>query len=174
MDDTALQSTLLVFGLILYVVCYVAFEALRAKLGTVPHQALALQQQIAALNAETSAGEMTRLKTEQELEDLRQEHDRTKTRLLELKQTHHEMQHRLPTVVYVLDQIMQSSYTPWVITVRWDYPPKGVSAPIAAEMLRGRRILVFADNAPNVRRRLEARFPAGQGYHIGEPGAFEL
>jgi hypothetical protein len=174
MDDAELQSTLLVFGLALYVVCYVVFQTLRAKLSTVPHQALALQQQIAALNAETSGGETARLKTEEELAALRQESDRTKTRLLEVKQSLHEMQHRLPTVVYVLDQIIQSSYTPWVINVRWDYPPKGVSSAIAAEMLRGRRILVFADNASNVRRRVEARFPAGQGYHIGEPGGFEL
>jgi len=174
MDDTALQSTLLVFGLVLYVVCYVAFQGLRARLSTVPHQAMALQQQIAALTAETSGGETARLKLEEELDELRQENDRTKTKLLELKQSHHEMQHRLPTVVYVLDQIMQNSYTPWVITVRWDYPPKGVSAAITAEMLRGRRILVFADNAANVRRRIEARFPAGQGYHIGEPTGFEL
>ena len=174
MDNAELQSTLLVFGLILYVVCYVAFQALRARLSTVPHQALALQQQINALTAEASAGQMSQLKTEEELAGLREESDRTKTKLLELKQTQHEMQHRLPTVVYVLDQIIQSSYTPWVITVRWDYPPKGVAAAIAAEMLRGRRVLVFADNAPNVRRRVEARFPGGQGYHIGEPVAFEL
>jgi hypothetical protein len=174
MDDSALQSTLLVFGLILYLVCYVAFQGLRARLSTVPHQALALQQQISSLTAEASAAEMSRLKIEEELEELRQENDRTKTRLLEAKQAFHEAQHRLPTVVYVLDQIIQASYTPWVITVRWDYPPKGVAGVIAAEMLRGRRVLVFADNAGNVRRRVEARFPAGQGYHIGEPAVFEL
>jgi hypothetical protein len=174
MDNTDIQSTLLVFGVIFYVICYVVFQALRARLGTVPHQAAALQQQIAALNAETGSFQMNQLRIEEELEELQQETDRTKTRLLEAEQTLHEMQHRLPTVVYVLDQIIQSSYRPWVITVRWDYPPKGVSGPIAAELLRGRRVLVFADNAPNVRRRIEARFPLGQGYHIGEPVAFEV
>jgi hypothetical protein len=36
-------------------------------------------------------------------------------------------------------------------------------------MRRGRRILVFADNVANVRRRIEARFPPAFGHHLGEP-----
>jgi len=174
MDDVDIQSTLLVLGVVFYLICYVAFQALRARLSTVPHAAAALQQQIVALTLEASTGQMSQMRGEEEMEQRRQEVDRTKTRLLEAKQMLHEMQHRLPTIVYVLDQIIQNTYTPWVITVRWDFPPKGVAEPIAAEMLRGRRVLVFADNAPNVRRRIEARFPPGQGYHKGEPAPFEL
>jgi hypothetical protein len=174
MDDVDIQSTLLVLGVIFYLICYVAFQALRARLSTVPHAAAALQQQIAALTVEASTVQMSQIRGEEEVEERRQEVDRTKTRLLEAKQIMHETQNRLPTIVYVLDQIIQSSYSPWVITVRWDFPPKGVPEPIAAEMLRGRRVLVFADNAPNVRRRIEARFPPGQGYHVGEPAPFEL
>jgi hypothetical protein len=173
-DSSDLQSSLLVFGVIFYIVDYVVFQALRARLGTVPHQAAALQQQIVALAAEASNGEVARLRIEEQLEGLRQETDGAKTRLLEAQQTLHELQHRLPMVVYVLDQIIQSSYSPWVVSVRWDYPPKGVPDAIAAEMLRGRRVLVFADNAPNVHRRIEARFPRGQGYHTGEPAPFEV
>lgn len=174
MDDVQLQSTLLVFGIVFYIGGYIAFQGLRARLATVPNQALVLQQQIMALSAEAGQGQMTQLRAEEEVQALREEADRVKTKLLEAQQLVHETEHRLPSVVYVLDQIMQSSYTPWLITVRWDYPPKGAPAAIAAEMLRGRRVLVFADNAPNVRRRIEARFPPGQGYHIGDPVAFEL
>ena len=174
MDDVELQSTLLVFGLIFYLGAYVAFQTLRARLSTVPHQAAALQQQIAAMTAETTAGAATKLRVEAQLEELRQQVDRETTKLLEAKQSLHELQHRLPTVVYVLDQIIQSSYTPFVITVRWAYPPDGVPAAISAEMLRGRRVLVFADSPANVRRRIDARFPPRQGYHTGEPVPFDL
>lgn len=174
MDGTELQSTLLVFGVVFYIGAYIAFQGLRARLATVPNQALALQQQIMALTAEASSVQMTQLRAEEEVHARRDEAERTKTKLLEAQQLLHEMEHRLPSVVYVLDQIVQSSYTPWLITVRWDFPPKGAPAEIAAEMLRGRRVLVFADNAPNVRRRVEARFPPGQGYHIGDAVPFEL
>ena len=174
MDDAELQSTLLVFGIIFYIGAYVAFQALRARLSTVPNQALALQQQVMALTAEAGQGQMTQLRAEEEVQAMREDADRVKTKLLEAQQLLHEMEHRLPSVIYVLDQIVQTSYTPWMISVRWDFPPKGAPAEIAAEMQRGRRVLVFADNAPNVRRRIEARFPPGQGYHIGDAAAFEL
>ena len=174
MDNTAIQSTLLVFGVIFYIAGYVAFYGLRTRLASVPNQAAILQQQIAALTAEAGSGQAVRLRTEEELAQLRQGIDRSTTRLLEARQMLHEMQNRLPTVVYVLDQIIQSSYSPWVTSVRWDHLPKGLSEATAAEMRRGRRVLVFADNAANVRRRIEARFPPGQGYHMGEPAPFEF
>lgn len=174
MDDIELQSTLLVFGLVFYLAAYVAFQSLRARLSAVPHHAAALQQQIATLTAEANAVEATKLRAEEELQTLRDEVDRSKTKLFETKQALHEMQHRLPTMVYVLDQIIQSSYTPFLITVRRDYVPDGVPRDIGAEMLRGRRVLVFADNPGNVRRRVEARFPPGQSYHTGEPTPFAL
>jgi hypothetical protein len=173
MDDIAIQSALLVFGAIFYVAGYVTFYGLRTRLASVPGQAAILKQQIATLTAETGSAQMVRLRAEEELEQLRQDIDLTTTRLLEARQTLHEMQNRLPTVVYVLDQIIQSSYSPWVASVRWEHPPKGLPEATAAEMRRGRRVLAFADNAANVRRRIEARFPPGQGYHLGEPVQFE-
>jgi hypothetical protein len=173
MNDTAIQSTLLVFGVIFCLAAYVTFYGLRTRLASVPNQAAILQQQIAVLTAETGSAQMVLLRVEEELERLRQDIDRTKTRLLEARQMQHEAQNRLPTVIYVLDQIIQSSYLPWVTSVRWDHPPKGIMAATAEELRRGRRVLVFADSAANVRRRIEARFPPGQGYHMGEPAPFE-
>jgi|SRR5580658_5101 hypothetical protein len=174
MDDSTVQSTLLVFGLIFYLFSAYAFEALRARLATIPSEAAALAQQTAVLGAEVASSRLDRLRAEEAHEKLRQEIERATTGLLEAKQTLHELQHRLPAVVYVLDQIIQNSYASWVLTVRWDMPPKGVAGPVAAELRRGRRVLVFADNPANVRRRIEARFPAGQGYHTGEPAPFEI
>jgi hypothetical protein len=169
MNNVALQSTLFVFGVTFYLVAYVAFQALRARLATVPRQAAALQQQIETLAAEAGNSQQGQLRAGEEHAQLSLEIESMTTRRLLAEQTLHELQNRLPTIIYVLDQIIQPSYTSWMISVRWEYPPKGVPEAVAEEMRRGRRILVFADNVANVRRRIEARFPPTHGHHLGEP-----
>jgi hypothetical protein len=174
MNDVALQSTLLVFGVTFYLAAYVAFQALRARLATVPQQAAALRQQIEMLAAEADNSQQSQLRAAEEHAQLTLEIDKLTSRRLLAEQTLHEMQNRLPTIIYVLDQIIQPSYTSWVISVRWEYPAKGVPDAVAEEMRRGRRILVFADNVANVRRRIEARFPPSHGHHLGEPVPFSF
>ncbi|HVJ53319.1 MAG TPA: hypothetical protein VM689_12705 [Aliidongia sp.] len=163
---------LLVAAAVFGIMSWVAFEGLKTRLGSIPQQAAMLAQQIVSLHAENNAAEMNRARAEQDLEEISAEIDQTETSLREARQRLHETQHRLPTTVYVLDQIIQNSYQPWLVIVRYGATEDAKPGTIAAEWARGRRILVFAENAANVRRRIQVRYPPPQGYHSSEPQPF--
>jgi hypothetical protein len=164
---------LLVAAAVFGIVSLVVFEGLKTRLRSIPAQAQILRQQIASIHAENDAASSVKARAEQELEEIAAERDKVETSLLEARKRVHEIRNRLPAIIYVLDQIIQSSYQPWVVIVRNGAVDGTKPGTIAAEWAHGRRTLVFADNAANVRRRIQVRYPPAQGYHTSEPQTFD-
>ncbi len=164
---------LLVASAVFGVICLIVFEGVRTRLRSIPEQAHLLNQQIAAINMENQTADLVKAKAEQMLEEISTEVEETETNLLEARQALHEIRNRLPTVVYVLDQIIQQSHKPWLVIVRNGSAEGTKPGTVEGEWARGRRTLVFAENAGNVRRRIQARYPAAQGYHLNEPQSFD-
>ncbi len=167
-------GTILVADLILALLCYISFESLKVRLSSVPEQAAILAQQIATISVENQSALMLIDREAEQAGELQRELDSVETRFIEAQKTLNEIQNRLPAIVYVLDQIIQANYQPWLILVRRGDPKEAAAGSLDAEWANGRRMLVFADNAANVRRRIEVRYPPAQGYMVSDPQLFEI
>jgi hypothetical protein len=171
MSTTDLVGPLWGFGLLLLVVCYATFESLRMRFAAVPQQHGVLTAQIQSFQAEIEVLKAQIAKKEAGEAMVLAEIESLTTATLQARQRVDEIDRRLPTTIYVIDQMIRRNHTPWVIMVRRKGPTRGGKE--EAEWAKGRLLLVFGDGAEAVQRRMEVRFPATQGFHCGEARPFE-
>lgn len=169
-----LLGTLIVFDLILVVLLAVAAETLRIRLGAVPEQAGLLTQQLQNTARDTEKMRLANAQSERALAELTTKIEERRGLLAEAQQRLDDGRTRLPTTVIVLEQLIQPSHQPWLVTVRRGDPAQAPAGSPAAEWAAGRRYIVYGDDAANARRRIEARFPPVQGYRASEPQRFTM
>jgi hypothetical protein len=167
-------GTLIVFDIILVVLCFIAAENLRLRLRSIPNQAGLMTQQLNAAFKDVEKLNSSNAHAESCLEELAKEVAEKKGALLDASQRLSDARQRLPTVIYVTEQLIQATYQSWLVIVRRGEPAQVPAGTIAAEWANGRRILVYSDTAANARRRIEARYPPGQGYRASDPQSFSL
>jgi hypothetical protein len=172
--DNDLLGTLIVFDLILVTVLVVAAETLRIRLGAVPEQAGLLSQQLQNTARDTEKMRLTNAQSERVLAELGAKIEERGGLLTEAQQRLEDGRGRLPTTVFVLEQLIHPSHQPWLTTVRRGDPAQAPAGSLLAEWAAGRRYIVYGDHAANARRRIEARFPPSQGYRASEPQRFTM
>lgn len=167
-------GTLIIFDLILVTMLVVAVETLRLRLAAVPDQAELLNQQHQNAVRETEKLRMANAQAERVLAELATRIEERGAALADTQQRLNEAKNRVPTSVYVLEQLIHTSHAPFVVTVRRGDPAQAPPGSIPAEWAVGRRFIVYGDDIANARRRIEARFPPSQGYRVGDPQPFEM
>ncbi len=165
LDGSNLLGTLIVFDLIVVSVAFVTIQTLRIRLGSVPDTIRIMNQQIEiarrdieAMSMQSEAKKAKKIEIDHLIEKRQGELADKRVRLT-------ATQNRLPLTITVLDQLIQSTHQPWMVIVRKGYDEVDPDS--------GQRYLVCGDDAANARRRIEARFPAAQGYRISEPVLFD-
>ena len=162
-------GTLIVFTIIAVIVLMVMVENLRTRLRSVPEQAEILAQQFALAHNESIASEVAIARDEQLIAGLERQLAQSEAALEEKRQRLSDARNRVPSLVYVLDQIIQLTHRPWLVPVRLE----GVTAK-DGDWVSGRRYLVYGEDIENARRRIEVRFPSREGYRAAEPQPFEV
>jgi chromosome segregation ATPase len=172
MEDIVAGSTfgtLIVFTIVAIIVLMVLLENLRTRLRSIPNQAEILAQQFALAHGEATASEAVIGRDERIVADLERQLERLQAALEEKRQRLTDARNRVPSLVYVLDQIIQLSHKPWLVPLRLE----GATAE-DGDWLNGRRYLVYGEDVENARRRIEVRFPAREGYRAAEPQPFDV
>ncbi|GGF13058.1 hypothetical protein GCM10011611_18460 [Aliidongia dinghuensis] len=162
-------GTLLVFAIVAVIILMVVAENLRVRLRSIPEQAEILAQQFATAHNDAKANEASIDRDERMIAQLEQQLARLEAALEEKRQRLVDARNRVPSVVYVLDQIIQPTHRPWLVPIRLD----GAAAE-DGDWLSGRRYLVYGEDVENARRRVEVRFPQREGYRAAMPEPFEL
>lgn len=162
-------GTLIVFTIIAVIVLMVMVENLRTRLRSVPEQAEILTQQYALAHNESVVSEAAITRDQQLIADLERQLAQHEAALEEKRQRLSDARNRIPSLVYVLDQIIQLTHQPWLVPVRLE----GATAK-DGDWASGRRYLVYGEDIENARRRIEVRFPAREGYRAAEPQPFEV
>ena len=162
-------GTLIVFTVIAVIICMVLVENLRTHLRSVPEQAEILTQQFALAHNELIASEVAIARDERIIADLERQLAQHEAAVEEKRQRLDDARNRVPSLVYVLDQIIQLTHQPWLVPVRLE----GATAK-DGDWATGRRYLVYGEDIENARRRIEVRFPAREGYRAAEPQPFEV
>ncbi|HEV2673081.1 MAG TPA: hypothetical protein VGV37_00985 [Aliidongia sp.] len=162
-------GTLIVFTIIAVIVLVVMMENLRTRLRSVPEQAEILAQQFALAHNESIASEIAINRDERAVADLERQLAQQEAALDERRQRLSDARNRVPSIVYVLDQIIQLTHRPWLVPVRLE----GATA-ADGDWTSGRRYLVYGEDVENARRRIEVRFPSREGYRAAEPQPFDV
>jgi len=167
-------GTLIVFDLILVTLLVVAAETLRIRLSAVPDQADLLTQQLQNAIRDTEKLRLSNAQAGRVNGELATKIDERGAVLAEAQQRLQEARNRLPTTVYILEQLIQSAHLPWLVLVRRGDPAQAPPGSLQAEWASGRRFIVYGEDAANARRRIEARFPPSQGYRATDPQRFTM
>jgi len=164
-----LFGTLIVFTVIAVTVLVVMIANLRTRLSSVPKTAEILAQQFALAHNETTLSETLILQHETAIAELEHQLSEQQAAFDERRQRLNDARNRVPSLVYVLDQIIQTSHKPWLVPVRLEGATEA-----DGDWVQGRRYLVYGEDIENVRRRIEVRYPAREGYRAAEPQPFKL
>ncbi len=172
MEDIVAGSafgTLIVFTALAALVLMVLIENLRTRLRSIPNQAEILAQQYALAHGDATASEAAIDRDARAIADLEGQLQRQQAAFEEKRQRLNDARNRVPSIVYVLDQIIQLTHKPWLV-------PIGLDGATAADgdWVNGRRYLVYGEDIENARRRIEVRFPSREGYRAAEPQPFDV
>ena len=172
MDDIAQGNslgTLIVFSAIAVTILAIMIANLRTRLRSVPETAAILAQQFALAHNEAVASETAIAQSQQAIADLERELSRQQAAAEEKRQRLSDARNRVPSLVHVLDQIIQQSHQPWLVPIRLEG-----ATPADGDWIHGRRYLVHGEDVENARRRIEVRFPPREGYRAAEPQPFKV
>jgi hypothetical protein len=162
-------GAVIVFTFIALIILAVLVENLRTRLRSVPEQAEILAQQFALAHNESIANEAAIARDGRIIADLERQLAQQQAALDERRQRLSDARQRVPSLVYVLDQIIQPTHRPWLVPVRLE----GATAE-DGDWVNGRRYLVHGEDIENARRRVEVRFPVREGYRAADPQPFEI
>ncbi|HLZ64855.1 MAG TPA: hypothetical protein VKQ29_01430 [Aliidongia sp.] len=162
-------GTLIVFATIAVTVLVVMVANLRTRLRSVPETAEILAQQFALAHNEAVANETAIAQSERAIGNLERQLSQLEAAAEEKRQRLSDARNRIPSLVHVLDQIIQQSHQPWLIPVRLEGATEA-----DGDWIHGRRYLVYGEDIENARRRIEVRFPQREGYRAAEPQPFKV
>jgi sensor c-di-GMP phosphodiesterase-like protein len=162
-------GTLIVFTVIAATILLVMIANMRTRLRSVPETAEILAQQFAFAHNEATSSETAIAQNEKAIADLERQLSEQMATVEERRQRLSDARNRIPSLVYVLDQIIQLSHQPWLVPVRLE----GAAA-TDGDWINGRRYLVYGEDIENARRRIEVRYPAREGYRAAEPQPFKV
>jgi hypothetical protein len=162
-------GTLIVFTAIAMTVLAVMVGTMRTRLRSVPETAEILAQQFALAHNEAVLHQGSIEQNEKTIAELEQKLSQQEAALEEKRQRLNDARNRVPSLVYVLDQIIQSSHQPWLVPMRLE----GATA-ADGDWVHGRRYLVYGEDEANARRRIEVRYPAREGYRVADPQPFKV
>ncbi len=172
MEDVVQGSTfgtLIVFTAIAITVLVVMIANMRTRLRSVPETAEILAQQFALAHNEAIASEATIAQIEKTIADLERHLSEQTGAIEERRQRLSDARNRVPSLIYVLDQIIQITHQPWLVPVRLEG-----ATPTDGDWIHGRRYLVYGEDVDNAKRRIEVRYPAREGYRAAEPQEFRV
>ena len=172
MEDIVQGSTfgsLIVFTAISVTILLVMIANMRTRLRSVPETAEILAQQFALAHNEAIISENAIAQSEKIIADLERQLSEQTGAVEERRQRLSDARNRIPSLIYVLDQIIQLSHRPWLVPVRLE----GATA-TDGDWIHGRRYLVYGEDVENARRRIEVRYPAREGYRAAEPQEFKV
>ncbi|MDB5363545.1 MAG: hypothetical protein JWO51_4842 [Rhodospirillales bacterium] len=162
-------GTLIVFTAIAVTILLIMIANMRTRLRSVPETAEILAQQFAFAHNEAIISEAAIAQNEKTIADLEYQVSEQMATVEERRQRLSDARNRIPSLVYVLDQIIQMSHQPWLVPVRLE----GATA-TDGDWINGRRYLVHGEDVENARRRIEVRYPAREGYRAAEPQPFKV
>jgi hypothetical protein len=162
-------GTLIVFATIAVTILLVMIANLRTHLRSVPETAGILAQQFALAHNEAVAGEAAIARHQKAIADMERRLSQQEAACEEKRQRLNDARNRVPSLVHVLDQIIQSSHQPWLIPIRLEGATEA-----DGDWIHGRRYLVYGEDVENARRRIEVRFPPREGYRAAEPQPFKV
>jgi hypothetical protein len=162
-------GSLIVFTIIAVTILAIMLANLRTQLRSVPETALILTQQFALAHNEAVISETAIAQSEAAIADLERQLSEQQATFEERRQRLNDARNRTPSLVYVLDQIIQMSHQPWLVPVRLEGATEA-----DGDWIHGRRYLVHGEDVENARRRIEVRYPAREGYRAAEPQPFKV
>ena len=162
-------GTLIVFATIAVTILLVMIANLRTHLRSVPETAEILAQQFALAHNEAVASEGAIARHQKAIADLERRLSQQEAACEEKRQRLNDARNRVPSLVHVLDQIIQTSHQPWLIPIRLEGATEA-----DGDWIHGRRYLVYGEDVENARRRIEVRFPPREGYRAAEPQPFKV
>lgn len=162
-------GTLIVFTIIAVTIFLVMLANLRTRLRSVPETAGILAQQFALAHNEATISEAAIAQSEQAIADLERRLSEQQATFEERRQRLDDARNRVPSLVHVLDQIIQTSHQPWLVPVRLEG-----ATDADGDWIHGRRYLVYGEDVENARRRIDVRYPAREGYRAAEPQPFKV
>lgn len=162
-------GSLIVFTLIAVTILLVMVANMRTRLRSVPETAEILAQQFALAHNEGVISETAIAQSEKAIADLERHLSEQTGAVEERRQRLSDARNRIPSLIYVLDQIIQLSHQPWLVPIRLE----GATA-TEGDWLQGRRYLVYGEDIENARRRIEVRYPSREGYRAAEPQEFRV
>src|SRR5271170_2211130 len=121
MEDVVQGSSfgsLIVFTAITVTILLVMIANMRTRLRSVPETAEILAQQFALAHNEVTLSQTTIAQSERLIADLERQLSEATATVEERRQRLSDARNRIPSVVYVLDQIIQLSHQPWLVPVR--------------------------------------------------------
>jgi len=172
MEDLAQGSSfgsLIVFTIIAVTILVVMISNLQTRLRSVPETAEILAQQFALAHNEATINETTIIQHEKSIADMERQLSEQQAAFDERRQRLNDARNRIPSLVHVLDQIIQMSHQPWLVPVRLEG-----ATDADGDWVHGRRYLVYGEDVENARRRIEVRYPAREGYRAAEPQPFKI
>jgi hypothetical protein len=162
-------GTLIVFATIAVTILLVMVANLRTHLRSVPETAEILAQQFALAHNDALASEATIARHQKAIADMERRLSQQEAACEEKRQRLNDARNRVPSLVHVLDQIIQTSHQPWLIPIRLEGATEA-----DGDWIHGRRYLVYGEDVENARRRIEVRFPPREGYRAAEPQPFKV
>ena len=162
-------GTLLVFSVITVTIFFVMVANMRTHLRSVPETAAILEQQFALANNELITHQASIADAERAIGELDRQVAQQQAALDERRQRLADARNRVPSLVFVLDQIIQQSHVPFLIPIMLE----GATA-ADGDWINGRRYLVYGDDEANALRRIEARYSQREGYRCAPPEPFKV
>ena len=162
-------GTLIVFTIIAVTILMVMLSNLRTRLRSVPETAEILAQQFALAHNEATLSETAIAQHEKAIADMERQLSEQQAAFDERRQRLNDARNRIPSLVHVLDQIIQMTHQPWLVPVRLEG-----ATDADGDWIHGRRYLVYGEDVENARRRIEVRYPAREGYRAADPQPFKL
>jgi len=162
-------GTLIVFTAIAITILIVMISNMRTRLRSVPETAEILAQQFALAHNEAILSETAIAQSDKVIADLERQLSEQTGAVEERRQRLSDARNRIPSLIYVLDQIIQLSHQPWLVPVRLEG-----ATPTDGDWIHGRRYLVYGEDVENARRRIEVRYPVREGYRAAEPQEFKV
>ena len=172
MDDLVQGNTfgtLIVFTIIAVTILMVMVSNMRTRLRSVPETAEILNQQFSLAHNEAVISETAIAQSQKTIADLERQLAEQQASFEERRQRLSDARNRVPSLVHVLDQIIQQTHQPWLVPVRLEGATE-----TDGDWVHGRRYLVYGEDVENARRRIEVRFPAREGYRAAEPQPFKV
>jgi len=162
-------GTLIVFTVIAGTILMIMVANLRTRLRSVPETAEILAQHFTLARNEAIISETAIAQNEIMIADLERQLSQREAEFEEKRERLNNARNRIPSLVHVLDQIIQQSHQPWLVPVHLE----GTTA-ADGDWMNGRRYLVHGEDVENARRRIEVRFPTHEGYRVAEPQPFKV